>query len=214
VKVMRVGPPSGRTLHQRITLEGGATLRLRADEVTALGLTPGMDLDGPTWDRLRRSAQASAALTSALRLLAVRLRSRREIEVRLGRKGYPPEIVASVVAQLDDEGLLDDVRFANAWVAGRLALRPSGTARLRSELREKGVAADVIEQVLHAAIPEDAERTQAVALAQARARRYRGEPREVAVRRVAGVLQRRGFSPGAVIAALREVFGRSAQVVE
>lgn len=214
MKVMRVGPPSGRTHHQRITFEGGATLRVRADEVAALGLAPGDELDGPTWDRLRRSAQVSDALAAALRLLAVRLRSRREIDVRLGRKGYPPEIVASVVAQLDAEGLLDDARFANAWVAGRLALRPSGAARLRSELRAKGVAADVIEQVLRAAVPEGAERTQAVALAQARARRYRGEPREVAMRRVAGVLQRRGFSSSAVVAALRDVFGRSAQVVE
>jgi hypothetical protein len=31
---------------------------------------------------------------------------------------------------------------------------------------------------------------------------------------VAGVLQRRGFSSGAIAAALREVFGRAGQVME
>jgi SOS response regulatory protein OraA/RecX len=91
-----------------------------------------------------------------------------------------------------------------------VALRPSGAARLRSELRQKGVAADVIERVLHTAVPLGAERAQAVALAQARATRYRGLPREVAMRRVAGVLQRRGFSSGPIADALRIVFGRSA----
>jgi regulatory protein len=214
VKVLRVGPPSGRTLHQRVTLEGGVTLRVRADEVAALGLVPGTELDDDAWGRLRHSAQASEALSSALRLLAVRMRSRREIEIRLGRRGYPSEVVASVVAQLAREGFLDDTRFSEAWVSGRLALRPSGAVRLRSELRQKGVAADVIEHVLRAAVPQGAERAQAVALAQARATRYRSLPREVATRRVAGVLQRRGFSSGAIAAALREVFGRSAQVVE
>lgn len=214
MKVLRVGPPSGRTLHQRVTLESGTTLRVRADEVAALGLVPGSELDDDAWGRLRRSAQASEALSSALRLLAVRLRSRKEIEVRLGRRGYPSEVVASVVAQLEREGFLDDARFSEAWVSGRLALRPSGAARLRSELRQKGISGDVIERVVHAAVPQGAERTQAVALARARATRYRGLPREVAMRRVAGVLQRRGFSSGAIVDALRKVFGRSAQVVE
>jgi regulatory protein len=214
VKVLRVGPPSGRTLHQRVTLEGGATLRVRAAEVASLGLAAGMEIGDDTCAQLRVSAQASGALASALRLLAVRLRSHSEIEGRLSRRGYPPQVVATVVAQLDREGFLDDTRFSKAWVSGRQALRPSGAARLRSELRQKGVAADVIEGVLREAVPEGAERAQAAALARARVARYRGESREVAMRRVAGVLQRRGFSSGAIAAALREVFGRAAQVME
>lgn len=211
MKVLRVGPPSGRTHRQRVTFEGGTRLQVRADDVNALGLAPGVDLTDDTWGLVRERAQTAAALSAGLRLLAVRLRSRREIEDRLSRKGYSGEVVAAVVAQLNREGLLDDMRFSRAWVAGRLALRPSGAVRLRQELRQKGVAAEVIEQVLQATLPGSTERTRAVEVARARAQRYRGEPREVAFRRLAGVLRRRGFSSAAIAAALREVLGRSVQ---
>ncbi len=214
MKVLRVGPPSGRARHQRVTLDGGTTLRVRAEDVTALGVTPGAELNDETWDALRVRAASAAALESALRLLAVRLRSRREIDDRLRRKDYPAAVVAAVIHRLESECFLDDMRFAQAWVAGRLAVRPSGTVRLRRELRQKGVPLDIIEQVLRAGVSQSDEHAGAVALARVRARRYQAEPRDVAVRRLAGVLQRRGFSAGAVAAALREVFGRSVPVVE
>lgn len=214
MKVLRVGPPSERTRHQRVTLDGGTTLRVRAEDVTALGIVPGAELDEEAWGTLRRRAQSAAALESALRLLAVRLRSRRETADRLRRKGYPADVVATAVSRLEDEGFLDDMRFSRAWVAGRLAVRPSGAVRLRRELRQKGVPRDIIEQVLRADLSESDERARAVALARARSRRYRGESRDVAYRRLAGVLQRRGFSSGAIAAALREVLGRSVPAVE
>jgi regulatory protein len=214
VRVLRVGAPSGRTPHQRITLDGGTTLRVRAEDVAALGITPGADLDEETWTALRERAQAGAALESAERLLLIRLRSRREIADRLARKGYPAGVVSATISHLESDGLLDDVRFAKAWVAGRLAARPSGAVRLRRELQQKGIPRDIIEEVLRAGLSADDERVQAVALAQARLRRYRREPRDVAFRRLAGVLQRRGFSSNAITSALREVFGRSLPVVE
>ena len=187
---------------------------MRAEDVAALGIVPGVELNDEGWDALRRRAQSAAALTSALHLLAVRLRSRREMEDRLRRKGYSADVVATVISQLEGEGFLDDMRFSQAWVTGRLAVRPSGTVRLRRELQQKGVPSDIIEQVLRTGLSESDERAQAVALAQARARRYRSEPRDVAVRRLAGVLQRRGFSAGAIAAALREVLGRPVPAVE
>jgi len=209
VKVLRVGPPSGRTRHQRVTLDGGVTLRVRGEDIAALGIIPGAELDDDASGALRRRAQTAAALESALRLLAVRLRSRREITDRLQRKGYPADVVAPIVARLEEEGLLDDMRFSQAWVAGRLAMRPAGAVRLRQELRQKGVPSEIAERVVRAGLPEPDEHAGAIALAQARARRYRSEPRDVAYRRLAGVLQRRGFSSTAIAAALREVFGRS-----
>ena len=70
-------------------------------------------------------------------------------------------------------GLLDDVRFAKAWVAGRLAVRPSGAVRLRRELQQKGVLRDIVEEALRAGLSEADERAQALALAQARRRQTR-----------------------------------------
>ncbi len=214
MRVLRIGPPTGKLGHQRVMLEGGLTVRLRAGDVAALGLTADRDLDDAALAHLRTAAEVALATEIALRLLAVRLRSRREIETRLHRRGIQPQTIQSVVSGLESEALLDDRRFSRAWVQGRLALRPSGAARLRRELMQKGVAADVIEQVLREAFSTTDEHRVAVEFARSRVRRYRSYPPEVMFRRLAGVLHRRGFSAGAVARALREVLGRSSPVAE
>lgn len=209
MKVLRVGPPSGRWHHRRVVLDGGPTLRLRPEDVEALGLEAGADLSEDTLRQLRSRAEAALATEMALRLLAVRLRSRRELEERLRRRRIAPEVVGGVIDRLTSEGLIDDARFARAWINSRLALRPSGGLRLRGELLRKGVAPEVIEQALREAFSETDEHQLALHVARSRARRYRAQPAEVAYRRLAGVLHRRGFSPGAIAAALRAVLGRA-----
>lgn len=209
MRVLRVGPPSGRWRRRRVVLDGGVVLRVRAEDAEALGLEAGAELTAEAVRQLRARAEAAGALEIALRLLTVRLRSRREVEDRLRRRRVAPEVIRDVVERLAAEGFLDDARFARAWIAGRLALRPSGALRLRGELLRKGVAPEVIETALREAFSETDEYQLALRLARARIRRYRAQPAEVVHRRLAGVLSRRGFSPEATAAALRAVLGRT-----
>lgn len=214
MRVLRIGPPSPRRGDRPVTLEGGTTLRLPADDLAALGLEPGADLDPDRLAALRHRAERARALESAVRLLAVRPRSRAELAERLRRRGVSAAVTDEVMACLRAEGLLDDVRFARLWIQDRLTLRPSGALRLRSELLRKGVAPEVVEQALREALPETDERRLAVEVARARFHRYRSQPAEVALRRLAGVLQRRGFRTAIVTAALNEVFRGRRPVVE
>jgi len=209
VRVLRVGPPSGRRVRQRIVLEGGLVLRVRPEDVEALGLVAGGELAEETLRQLRARAEAAGAVEMASRLLAVRPRSRREVEDRLRRRRIAPEVIRGVLERLDAEGLLDDARFARAWVASRLALQPSGALRLQGELLRKGVAPEVIESALREAFSDTDEYQLALHVARSRVRRYRAQPAEVVRRRLAGVLHRRGFSPAATAAALRAVLGRT-----
>ncbi len=214
MRVLRIGPPTAKLGHQRVVLDGGPSVRLRAEDVAALGLAAGSELDAAALARLREAAEATSATEIALRLLAVRLRSRREIEVRLRQRGIQAKTIRDLVLRLESEALLDDYRFSRAWVEGRQALRPSGALRLRRELMQKGVATDLIDQVLRAAFSDADEHQLAVEFARARMRRYRSYPPDVTFRRLAGVLHRRGFSAAAVARALREVLGRSSPVAE
>jgi len=214
VKVLRVGPPSGRWRHQRVVLDDGHALRVRPEDVATLGLASGVELDEEALEALRGRAEIVLATESALRLLSVRLRSRRELDERLRRRGTAPAVIRTVLDRLSAEGFLDDGRFARTWIRGRLALRPSGGVRLRSELLRKGVAAGVIDQALREAFSEADEHQLALEVARSRLRRYRAQPAEVAYRRLAGVLHRRGFSAGAIAGALHAVFGHAVSVTE
>jgi regulatory protein len=141
----------------------------------------------------------------ALRLLGVRDRTRRELEQALAKRRVPAEASRVVLDRLAEVGLIDDRRFAEAVFDTRQR-RQRSTRALRQELRTKGVDAELIEQAA-AELDSDADLVVARELVAKRARSLERFPHEVRYRRLAGQLARRGFAPGVIAAALRELPG-------
>jgi len=54
------------------------------------------------------------------------------------------------LARLEGLGLIDDLKFAQAWIADRQAVRPRSKIRLAQELAAKGISRDVADQALAA----------------------------------------------------------------
>jgi regulatory protein len=153
------------------------------------------------------SGPRGSAKDRALRLLGVRWRSRHELKRRLTAAGFEHDEIEAALHDLEEVGLVDDVRFARELVRDRAEHRLSGDRAIQAALREKGVAADLAGQALEAAGSE-AERARA--LAAQRAPRMASLDPQAAFRRLFGLLARRGFGPGlareASEEALRSVF--------
>ena len=66
----------------------------------------------------------------ALRLLTARRRTRRELEVHLGRKGFSSEVISPVLEKLEYYGYLDDKTFARLWVGTKVSKR--GLVKLKT----------------------------------------------------------------------------------
>lgn len=133
------------------------------------------------------------AQEDALRWLQSRPRSRAELRQRLARRNYPDEVITEVLATLERWHLVDDRGLAAAWVRTRTAQRRAGRQRLRRELRQKGIEAEIIEETLAAHLDEEAERDLARAVAARNLRRLQGLDEATARRRLVGLLSRRGF---------------------
>lgn len=91
----------------------------------------------------------------ALRYVAMRPRTTWEIEFYLTRKEAGPVLIELVIAKLTDIGLLDDHKFAQAFVHDRQLLRPTSKRKLSLELRKKRVASDIIDEVLRETVTND-----------------------------------------------------------
>ena len=137
----------------------------------------------------------------ALGLLAVRWRSREEIRRRLRSAGYDPGEIDPVLDDLERVGLIEDERFAREMVRDQAGRRLAGGRAIRSALRAKGVAPDLVERALSDA-GEEAER--AKALASRRVARMANLPPEAAYRRLFGLLVRRGYDSAVAREACRE----------
>lgn len=84
---------------------------------------------------------------SALRLLAGREHSRRELERKLSARFGDARTVAAVLEDLERQRLLSDERFAESYVLQRIR-KGYGPLRIRAELAERGIGAELASQWL------------------------------------------------------------------
>ncbi|HYW03779.1 MAG TPA: regulatory protein RecX [Gammaproteobacteria bacterium] len=147
-------------------------------------------------------ADADEVRSAALRLLARREYAVAELRGRLARRGYPGATIEEVLDALQADGLLDERRFVESFVATRAA-RGDGPLKLRQGLAERGVAEDLIPEYLDADDPGWLERLEAV-----RCKRFGPAPPGSYAEwaRQARFLQRRGFSAEQIRRALRQDF--------
>ncbi|MGZ5350151.1 MAG: regulatory protein RecX [Actinomycetota bacterium] len=129
----------------------------------------------------------------ALGLLAVRPRSRRELEQRLTAAGFGADEVADVLGRLERVGLVDDADFARQLAEQQFVHKRAGRRAVTSALIAKGIAPDLIEAVV-AEAPDD-EEARAEELARSKALRMRSVDPAKAFNRLSRLLLRRGYAP-------------------
>lgn len=145
------------------------------------------------------------ARNSAYRYLAVRPRSCAEVKQRLIDRGFPPAVVRSVMDHLLRLGYLNDAQFARDWAASRTRTRGYGRRRIEQELRNKGIDSDIIGETLVRLFEETPETDVARKAAEKKLRSLtRFEP-EVRKRRLAGFLERKGFSSEIIRSIIRMI---------
>jgi regulatory protein len=141
----------------------------------------------------------------ALGLLAVRQRSRRELERRLVQAGFESDAVDAELDRLEHVGLIDDAAFAAAVVESRMGARGESRRAVGIKLQQAGVDREVARAALDDA-PED-EQDRADRLAETRARRVAGLDPATGFARVSGFLMRRGYPPAVARQAARRALG-------
>ncbi len=144
----------------------------------------------------------AAAREIALRRLSVRARSRKELAQDLKSRDVPADAAAEVLDRFSEVGLVNDAAFAQEWVESRG--RRSGAARLRQELRLKGVAEEDIADALGGR-DDQADLTNARELATRKAAMMKGLDRVVRQRRLTALLARRGYSSAVIRRVIGEV---------
>jgi len=87
---------------------------------------------------------------TALDLLARREHSRRELERKLGARGFPDDAIAATLDALEESGALAAARFTESFIRARVA-KGQGPARIRAELAARGIDREQAAELLRAA---------------------------------------------------------------
>ncbi len=157
--------------------------------LTAAWLQVGQELSDEKISRLLAEDEREQAYQQALKLLNLRPRTLKEIEQNLSGHSVPPQVISDVLERLEQNGLVDDARFARLWIENRSQLRPRGRRALAYELRTHGVSQAVIDQALQ----EVDEQELALEAAHKQARRLKGLAWPEFRQKMIAFLARRGF---------------------
>ncbi len=157
--------------------------------ITAAWLHIGQELSAEKIAQLQSEDAREVGYQQALRLLSYRPRASAEVRRNLEKHAMPAEVIEDVLARLQRAGLLDDSRFAQAWVENRSEFRPRGRRALAVEMRQRGLDDESIQQAL-AEVDEEALADQA---ASKQSRRLAGLDETAFKHKLSGFLARRGF---------------------
>ncbi|CAI6033594.1 Regulatory protein RecX [Paenibacillus sp. JJ-100] len=128
----------------------------------------------------------------SLRFLEFKQRTRHELGQKLKQKEFAPPIIEEVLDRLEQEKLVDDDLFAKEWTRQRMEGQRKGKLWIKQELRQKGIANELIAEVLDEVSP-DAELETAMVAGRKKWKQVRGDVQEKK-RKTFPYLMRRGFS--------------------
>jgi regulatory protein len=140
-------------------------------------------------------------------------RTRAELATALRKKGVGDDVAEQVLSRFAEVGMIDDALFAQLWVASRHRGKGLAGRALSQELRRKGVADDTAAEALATLDPER-ELATARELVDRRLRTTTGLPVDARVRRLAGMLARKGYPAGTAFRVVREALAAEGEEAE
>lgn len=156
---------------------------------------------------VRDAPEVRRAQDLCVRLLGVRARSRSELRQAMVRKEIEEEVAELVLGRLDRAGLIDDEAFAHEWVASRHNHKGLSRRALANELRRRGVDDSVAKQAT-STVDEDSELERARELVRRKLPSVARVDDTTKLRRLVGVLARKGYSEGMAVRVVREELSR------
>jgi len=177
-----------------VFLDGKFAFSLEAEVAVKEGLQVGQELSANQIEALTRSDHFHRCLNAAAHYLSYRPRSEFELRERLHQRGFEGDNVEAVLAKLKEQGLVDDTAFAQFWKDNRESFSPRSQWLTKLELRQKGVASDIIDRVVDDIDNDDS----AYRAALSKARSLPLADYESFRRRLGEYLKRRGFGYGVI----------------
>lgn len=188
--------------HYLIQFDNGNECSVHEDTMIRFRLLKGADMSQQQYKQMLQYEQTNKAYRAALRYLTRRPRSSGEIRDKLLEQGYESEEVLSVIANLEEQGYIDDRQFARSWAQERIQFGKKGRSLIQFEMRQKGLSAEQIAEAFQH-VDDDAELHSAYALLCKKLPNLTGESEE-RKRKAGHYLLRKGFTHATIRLAFRK----------
>ena len=170
--------------------------------ITAAWLRTGQELDEKKIEQLQAEDAKERALQQALLFLGYRARSESEIRKNLQKHEIPEGVIEDTLERLRKDGLVNDGKFAQAWVENRSIFRPRSRRLMAMELRQKGLN----DEAMQSALEDVDDEALAYQAAEKRAARFKNLEWIDFRKKLSGFLARRGFSYAVITPVVAQIW--------
>lgn len=139
---------------------------------------------------------------SLKKFLELRPRSEKEIRDKLIQKNFKDQEIEKIIANLKQNKIINDQKFAVWWVEERITFKPRGNYLIAQELKQKGISQDQIKEILP---NSDSELEMAKNLAENKIKQINAKDKYQKKQKLAGYLSRKGFSWDIVSEVLNDI---------
>jgi len=206
-KITQIVRQERRKNRVSVFIDGEYAFGVEEEQIYAFRLHIGEEMTKERLFEIEQGALLTSAKAAAQRALSRSMRSENEIRKRLIEKEFPQHIIDQTLSWLREYRFVDDAEFARSYIRTRQALRPASRMKLAADLAKKGIPSDIIRKTLDELTGFAEDRSTAEKLAKSYISKNRALDKKTMQRRLAGYLQRRGFSLSIVFSILEQATG-------
>ena len=185
--------------------DGAASKRRRTKSELKLNLIDATITKLPIAEEKNKEIEAAdAAKQVLLRRLSNAPRTRKELAKDLKDKDISDEVANVALDRFEEVGLINDQALASNYVSSQHERKGLGKNALRQQLRAKGVSDDGAQEAI-SQISDDQEFQAAFALACKKIRSLQKDDAKTQLRKIVGVLARKGYSSSLAFRVAKEV---------
>lgn len=148
MKITAIKQQEKRSDRYSIFVDGKYAFSLSETALLESKLASGQELSKEEVKKYKQISADDKLYGQALRYVAMRPRTKWEVEFYLQRKKASPPLVEKILNKLTNVDLINDLIYARAFVKDRQLLRPTSRRKLVAELRKKRVASEIIDKVV------------------------------------------------------------------
>ena len=131
-----------------VYLSTGEVLELSSNVITRHELLLKKEITTEEYNNIIKEEEIENVKEVAIKYISIRLRSIKEIEDYLKKKGYETSIIQAVKETLLQEGYLDDNRFAKAYIKDKFNLTSMGDYKIKINLIALGLSPSIIDNAM------------------------------------------------------------------
>lgn len=132
----------------RVYIDGKFSFSIPEEDYLRLNLYEKKEISQEEIEHIKDNIIFRAAKLSAVKYLALRLRCEGDVRQKLAKEGYGRDIIEKVIEEVKALGYINDKLFVQKYIYDRSKLKPKSKKMLKMELKNKGIAEDIINEVI------------------------------------------------------------------